>query len=122
MESRQLDPAKPVVAFDFDGTLTCADCFTAFLLFDAGALVWAGRLLALAPDLLSYLLNRDRARLKAAAARLALGGRALGEVEARAGRFAAAVRISASKQSPALKCSATPSVCASRFSSMSLMP
>lgn len=86
------DPLRPVgvVAFDFDGTLTVRDSFTDFLSWNAGALAWMRGLVALAPDALRYLANRDRGLLKGAAARRFLAGTPLHELEARARAYAEA--------------------------------
>lgn len=75
-----------LVAFDFDGTLTVRDSFTAFLKWRAGPRRYAQGLRRLAPSALSYLRHRDRGRLKAAAVREFLTGvpRAQLEEEARA--------------------------------------
>ncbi len=80
---------KPVVAFDFDGTLTCRDSFLAFLTWRAGA----GRLLAGLPRLgvaaLSYGLTRDRGAFKATVARQLLGDIERDALETQARQFAA---------------------------------
>ena len=57
----------PLVAFDFDGTLTVSDSFTAFLRWRAGTTGWLAGLSALAPATARYLIDRDRGRIKAAA-------------------------------------------------------
>ena len=57
---------RPVVAFDFDGTLTVRDSFTSFLKWRAQGACLPG-LVRLAPAALSYLAHRDRGRIKAAA-------------------------------------------------------
>jgi phosphatidylglycerophosphatase C len=57
----------PLVAFDFDGTITVKDSFTAFLGWRAGPLRYALGGLRMAPSLLAYLGDRDRGRLKARA-------------------------------------------------------
>ena len=44
----------PVVAFDFDGTLTIRDSFTAFLRWRAGAGAWALGLVRMAPAVAAY--------------------------------------------------------------------
>lgn len=74
LPERQPPGLRPVVAFDFDGTLTTRDSFTAFLAWRAGPLRYALGLLRLAPALVLYLLGRDRGRLKAAAVREFLAG------------------------------------------------
>jgi len=79
---------RPIVAFDFDGTLTVRDSFTAFLRWRAGpAAYWAG-LAWLAPAAARYARDRDRGRLKAAAVRLFLGGMSRIEIEDAAREFA----------------------------------
>jgi phosphatidylglycerophosphatase C len=80
--------SSPVVAFDFDGTLTCRDSFIAFLAWRAHGVRLAARLVASAPFVLAYPLHRDRGRLKAAIARHFLGRIARDRLEAEAGRFA----------------------------------
>lgn len=80
---------RPLVAFDFDGTLTSRDSFMAFLGWRAGARRYAAGLLALAPAAARYLLDRDRGRLKAAAAARFLAGLTRAELEAEAQAFAA---------------------------------
>lgn len=79
---------RPIVAFDFDGTLTTRDSYTAFLAWRAGPLAYAAGLARLAPDLVDYLRRRERGRLKAAATRQFLAGAARAEVEREARRFA----------------------------------
>jgi phosphatidylglycerophosphatase C len=79
---------RPLVAFDFDGTLTSRDSFIAFLRWRFGASAFAGGLLDLAPAAARYLLDRDRGRLKAAAARRFLAGLPRAELEAWAQTFA----------------------------------
>ncbi len=66
--------ARPLVAFDFDGTLTVRDSFNAFLAWRAGPLGLAFGLRALAPEALVYAARRDRGRFKAAAVRVFLRG------------------------------------------------
>ena len=71
---RQGPPARPLVAFDFDGTLSFRDSFMAFLAWRSGPLAYASGLLRLAPASIAYLVHRDRGRLKAAAVRVFLRG------------------------------------------------
>ena len=79
---------RPIVAFDFDGTLTTHDSFTAFLRWKAEPLpYWLG-LIALLPHILAYGVNRDRGRLKAAAAARFLGGMPAERLAADAESFA----------------------------------
>jgi len=80
---------RPIVAFDFDGTLTTHDSFTAFLRWKAEPWAYFAGLAALTPDLLAYLMNRDRGRLKAAAAARFLKGMSADELAAEAEAFAA---------------------------------
>ncbi|HUO21438.1 MAG TPA: HAD-IB family hydrolase [Caulobacteraceae bacterium] len=86
-ESQPLDQ-RPVVAFDFDGTLTVSDSFTGFLVWNAGP--WHGFTGAarLAPALLSYAVRPDRGRLKAKAAKAFLSGLTRPELALRAEAFA----------------------------------
>jgi phosphatidylglycerophosphatase C len=79
---------RPLVAFDFDGTLTSRDSFTTFLRWRFGARAYTAGMLALAPSAARYVLDRDRGRLKAAAARRFLAGMPRAELEAWAQTFA----------------------------------
>jgi phosphatidylglycerophosphatase C len=76
------------VAFDFDGTLTTRDSFTAFLKWRAGPVRYALGLVRLAPAALAYLVHRDRGRIKAAAVREYLKGVPRDRLEADACAFA----------------------------------
>jgi len=60
---------RPIVAFDFDGTLTTHDSYTAFLKWRAGPARYVWGLIRLIPAALAYLVHRDRGRIKAAATR-----------------------------------------------------
>jgi len=82
--------ARPVVAFDFDGTLTVRDSFTAFLKWRAGPVRHALGLIRLAPAGAAYLVHRDRGRIKAAAVREFLKGVPRERLQADARRFAEA--------------------------------
>lgn len=82
---------RAIVAFDFDGTLTVRDSFTAFLRWRAGAGGWALGLVRMAPALAGYARDRDRGRIKAASVKEFLGGVARTELEAEAEQFAEAV-------------------------------
>src|SRR4051812_46946493 len=75
---------RPIVAFDFDGTLTVRDSFTGFLKWRVGPVRYALGLLRLAPNALAYLVHRDRGRIKAAAAREFLRGGPPGPLQGRA--------------------------------------
>ncbi len=79
---------RPIVAFDFDGTLTTHDSFTAFLRWKAEPLGYFLGLAALLPHLVAYGVNRDRGRLKAAAAARFLGGMSSERLSADAEAFA----------------------------------
>lgn len=78
----------PIVAFDFDGTLTIRDSFTAFLRWRAGSSRYALGLVRLFPSALAYLFHRDRGRIKAAAVREYLRGAPRERLEADAREFA----------------------------------
>lgn len=79
---------RPIVAFDFDGTLTVRDSFIAFLAWRAGPMRFVTGLIRLAPAALAYLFHRDRGRLKAATAGIFLRGLSRNEIEASAVTFA----------------------------------
>lgn len=79
---------RPIVAFDFDGTLTIRDSFTAFLRRRAGAGGWALGLARMAPALAAYVGDRDRGRIKAASVREFLLGLDHATLEAEAERYA----------------------------------
>ena len=85
---RQLASERSVVAFDFDGTLTTKDSFTAFLHWKAGPLAYFTGVLRLAPNLVAYLFHRNRGRLKAAATARFLGGMSAEALAESADRFA----------------------------------
>jgi len=77
-----------VVAFDFDGTLTVKDSYTAFLKWRTPTGAWLLGGLRLVPAALSYLFHRDRGRIKAAATKVYLGGVSRERLEADAREFA----------------------------------
>lgn len=79
---------RPIVAFDFDGTLTIRDSFTAFLRWRAGGTGWAIGLAKMAPALAAYVGDRDRGRIKAASVREFLLGVERTTLEAEAERYA----------------------------------
>jgi phosphatidylglycerophosphatase C len=79
---------RPLVAFDFDGTLTCKDSFIAFLAWRAGPVRWAAGLARLAPAGAAYLGHRDRGRVKAAMVREFLKGVTRLELDRQAQAFA----------------------------------
>lgn len=78
----------PIVAFDFDGTLTVRDSYTAFLKWRTPAVGWWLGGVRLVPAALAYLIHRDRGRIKAAATKVFLGGVPRERLEADARRFA----------------------------------
>lgn len=78
----------PIVAFDFDGTLTVRDSFTAFLKWRAGPGRWAAGCAKLFPDGAAYLFHRNRGRIKAAAVREFLAGAPREQLEKEARAFA----------------------------------
>ena len=83
-----LPPAPLITAFDFDGTLTVHDSFTAFLRWRTTRWRWWVGLLKLAPALLVYLLARDRGRLKVASVNVFLKGLSCEQLADEATRFA----------------------------------
>lgn len=85
---QRLQAGQPVVAFDFDGTLTIRDSFTQFLRWRAGPGGWALGLVKMAPAVAHYARDRDRGRIKAASVREFLRGVPRAELEADAERFA----------------------------------
>lgn len=88
---RQGDQARPLVAFDFDGTITIKDSFTAFLRWRCAPWRHALGMVRLAPAALAYLVHRDRGRIKAAAAREFLRGLTRKELAASCQAYADAV-------------------------------
>ena len=78
----------PIVAFDFDGTLTTRDSFTAFLKWRTPPARWALGGLRLIPAALAYIGHRDRGRIKEAAVREYLRGVTRERLESDARRFA----------------------------------
>ena len=85
----QLEEAG-VVAFDFDGTLTVRDSFTAFLKWRVSRPRYLLGMIRLIPASLSYLGHRNRGRIKAAAVREFLKGLTRDQLEAEARAFAEA--------------------------------
>ena len=79
---------RPIVAFDFDGTLTIRDSFTAFLRWRAGPAGWAIGLAKMTPALAAYIGDHDRGRIKAASVRAFLHGVERQTLEAEAERYA----------------------------------
>jgi phosphatidylglycerophosphatase C len=82
--------ARPIAAFDFDGTLTVRDSFIAFLVWRTPPRKRLAALARLAPALAIYLIRRNRGQLKAATIRVLLGRMARVELQAQALAFATA--------------------------------
>ncbi|WAC48741.1 HAD-IB family hydrolase [Asticcacaulis sp. SL142] len=81
-------PAPQIAAFDFDGTLTYKDSFTAFLVWHCGypKLAWA---FISTPSLIShYIKTKDRGALKSRLIHKLLGGIRRSELEALITAFA----------------------------------
>lgn len=87
-QERPAEAELPIVAFDFDGTVTIRDSFSSFLKWRAGGLRWWTGCVKLIPAGLVYLFDRDRGRIKAAAVREFLKGVPRERLEADARRFA----------------------------------
>lgn len=87
-ERRAPDDGRPIAAFDFDGTLTVRDSFTAFLRWRAGPVRYALGMANLGLAALRYLIDRDRGRIKAAATRAYLRGVNRSELDTAARAFA----------------------------------
>ena len=85
---RESGGGRPIVAFDFDGTLTTHDSFTAFLAWKAEPYRYFVGLARLLPHILAFGVKRDRGRLKAAATACFLGGEPIEQLEAEAEAFA----------------------------------
>lgn len=81
-------PVRPIVAFDFDGTLTVRDSYTAFLRWRTPWPKWLLGGLRLIPAAFVYLIDRDRGRIKAAATKVFLAGVTRERLEEDARRFA----------------------------------
>ncbi len=83
-----LTRSGPLIAFDFDGTLSVNDTFLAFLRWRQGFIGYHMGLALLAPSLLAFLWHRNVERLKAAAIYVFLRGVTLEALEAEAQSFA----------------------------------
>ncbi len=77
-----------IVAFDFDGTLTVRDSYSAFLRWRCGQAAYLTRMARLGPAALSYLFHHDRGRLKAALTKEFLAGAQREALEEEAKAFA----------------------------------
>lgn len=87
-EREQGGPEAPIVAFDFDGTLTVRDSYTAFLKWRTPRLKWILGGVRLIPAAIAYLFHRDRGLIKAAATKVFLAGVPRERLEADARAFA----------------------------------
>lgn len=85
---QSVDPSRPIVAFDFDGTLTVRDSFTQFLRWRAGPGGWALGLVKMGKATAAYARDRDRGAIKAASVRIFLKGVHRDELEGDAAQFA----------------------------------
>ena len=85
---RQTADERPIVAFDFDGTLTTHDSFMAFLRWRAGPARFALGMARLLPASMADVLHRDRGRIKASAVGVFLRGQTRTELNAAANGFA----------------------------------
>jgi phosphatidylglycerophosphatase C len=79
---------NPLVAFDFDGTLTVRDSFMAFLRWRVTPAAWYAGMLRLLPAAAGYVFHRSRGRIKAAAVRVFLKGMPREQLEQEAKAFA----------------------------------
>lgn len=89
LRGKGMDRVGPIVAFDFDGTLTVRDSFTAFLKWREGSARYHAEMASLAPAALKYLFDRDPGKLKAAAVKRFLAGLPREVLNAEAMEFAA---------------------------------
>jgi phosphatidylglycerophosphatase C len=80
---------RPLVAFDFDGTLTWRDSFLAFLAWRAGPARHGLGMLRLAPAAMAYAHDHDRTALKGAVVAEYLTGAKRGDLKAQAQAYAA---------------------------------
>jgi len=83
-----LHEGPPLVAFDFDGTLTVRDSFTAFLKWRVSPARHLMGMVRLFPAAVGYLFDRNRGKIKAAAVREFLRGLPLEQLEREARAFA----------------------------------
>jgi len=87
--SAGLSRVGPIVAFDFDGTMTVRDSFRGFLRWRAGLWEYYLGMVRLAPAAFAYLFHRNRGRLKAAMVRIYLSGLPRDVLEREAAEYAA---------------------------------
>ncbi|OYU70336.1 MAG: hypothetical protein CFE28_10265 [Alphaproteobacteria bacterium PA2] len=76
-----------IVAYDFDGTITCRDSFMAFLKWRVSFMRFAKGMVRLIPAAFLYLFHHDRGRLKAATVKEFLAGMTKEALEAEALSF-----------------------------------
>lgn len=88
IRSTGLDRPSPIVAFDFDGTMTVRDTFLTFLRWREGGFGYCMGMLRLWPAALVYLFNRDAERLKVRCVRVFLKGLPREVLEEEAKEFA----------------------------------
>ena len=88
-KSARLTRSGPIVAFDFDGTLTVSDTFLAFLRWREGNVGYHAGMAKLAPAASAFLINRKVDRLKSAAVKVFLKGLPMEVLEEEAREFAA---------------------------------
>jgi phosphatidylglycerophosphatase C len=94
MQRQQRDGASlrssaPIIAFDFDGTLTTKDTFLAFLRWRSGQIGYWRAVARLTPALISFVRHRNVERLKAQAVGVFLRGAPMTTLKAEAREFAA---------------------------------
>lgn len=80
----------PIVAFDFDGTMTVRDSYTAFLKWRTPRPLQVLFAIRLIPAAIAYLFHRDRGLIKEQATKVFLGGVSRERLEADARAFAEA--------------------------------
>ncbi|MBO9711020.1 MAG: HAD-IB family hydrolase [Caulobacter sp.] len=83
-----LHEGPPLVAFDFDGTLTVRDSFTAFLKWRVKPMRHFVGMVRLFPAAVAYVFDRNRGKIKAAAVREFLKGVPQEQLEREARAFA----------------------------------
>jgi len=89
-DGKGVEASRPLVAFDFDGTLTWRDSFVDFLAWRAGPRRFGVGMLRLGPAILRYRADRNRDAMKAAAVREFLDGAGRADLESDARRYATA--------------------------------
>lgn len=82
-------PVKPLIVFDFDGTLTTKDTFVGFMKFYHGTARWYAKMVPLAGTFAAYKLGRiDRHAVKDAVVGAAFGGETITAVRESAKAYA----------------------------------